>query len=301
VSDEAKAKLCEFWKDKLYLILDEYSMLGKRFLAALSRNISIGKQKPGEWNADESFGGISVILAGDHHQFPPVAADSDALYFPTRPGRDKLESLVGRTIFEEFREVVILKEQMRITDPVWRTFLQNLRHGRVAQEDLFMLRNLIISNPSCPPTDFTAEPWSKAPLVTPRHSARRQWNEEAVKKHCQETKVRRFICPAEDSVKERSYRPVNLAERHAIIERSLRARKRKARSKDLPDMVDLAVGMKVLVTTNLATDLDLANGAKGEIVSIVLHPSEPPIGDAPVVHLKNMPTCLLVKMERTRA
>ena len=58
--------------------------------------------------------------------------------------------------------------------------------------------------------------------------------------------------------------------------------------------------MKVMVTENIEIDLDLTNGARGEIVDIVLHPDEPPVRDEPVVHLKYMPTYTLVKLSRTR-
>ena len=43
--------------------------------------------------------------------------------------------------------------------------------------------------------------------------------------------------------------------------------------------MEIAVGMKVLVTNNLETDLDLTNGAQREIVGIVLHPMEDAIGN----------------------
>src|SRR5271168_582011 len=66
--------------------------------------------------------------------------------------------------------------------------------------------------------------------------------------------------------------------------------KRSTQAKDLPRTVEFAIGMKVMVTENIEIDLDLTNGARGEIVDIVLHPDEPPIGDEPVVHLKYMPT-----------
>ena len=38
--------------------------------------------------------------------------------------------------------------------------------------------------------------------------------------------------------------------------------------KDLPGKVKLAIGMKVLVTDNIRTDLDVTNGACGTIVDI---------------------------------
>ena len=59
--------------------------------------------------------------------------------------------------------------------------------------------------------------------------------------------------------------------------------------------------MQVMVTTNVQTDLDIANGARGEIVDIILHPEEPPLPDAPIVKLTRLPAYLLVKLKRTRA
>jgi len=59
--------------------------------------------------------------------------------------------------------------------------------------------------------------------------------------------------------------------------------------------------MKVMVTANIETDLDVTNGARGEIVDIILHPDEPPLGDDSIVTLKYLPSYILVKMQRTRA
>lgn len=56
-----------------------------------------------------------------------------------------------------------------------------------------------------------------------------------------------------------------------------------------------------MVTQNVETNLDVTNGARGEIVDIILHPDEPLISDEPVVKLKYLPSYILVKMNRTRA
>jgi ATP-dependent exoDNAse (exonuclease V) alpha subunit len=77
--------------------------------------------------------------------------------------------------------------------------------------------------------------------------------------------------------------------------------KRRRKSNDLPSTVEVAIGMKVMVTANIETDLDLTNGARGEIVDIILHPDEPPIPDEPVVNLKYLPSYVLIKLARTRA
>ena len=299
MTDEAKAKLQEFWKVKQYLIIDEYSMLSKTFLATLSKNIGIGKKGSDSGNDSHSFGGVNVILCGDLHQFPPVAQPrQEYLYMSLHP-KTSLACQLGHNVYQEFQTVVILKEQMRVTDTRWRELLTNLRYGRVTQSDITTLRSLIIGSPNCAKDKLDEGPWADASLVTPRHSARIQWNQQVARKMCAKTKQQLFICPAEDTVEGR---PATLRERYCIAKKGgntgSRARQQK---RELPWTVELARGMKVLVTSNLETDLDLTNGARGEIVDIILHPDEPPIGKEPIVKLQRLPAYILVKMARTRA
>ncbi|KIM74491.1 hypothetical protein PILCRDRAFT_14391 [Piloderma croceum F 1598] len=56
-----------------------------------------------------------------------------------------------------------------------------------------------------------------------------------------------------------------------------------------------------MVTSNIETDLDITNGAHGEIVDIILHPDEPTLEDGLVVKLKYLPSYVLVKLTCTRA
>jgi PIF1-like helicase len=253
MSNDAKAKLQTFWKNKAYLIIDEFSMISKLFLALLSRNISIAKEGSPNYEGI-SFGGISVILSGDLHQFPPVAASRrEYLYTPNELASDSLDCQIGRSIYEEFKTVVILKEQKRITDPIWHNMLTNLRQGLMREDDVKMLRSLVIS-PS-QKDKYDAEPWTGASLVTPRHAVRTMWNKYAVRKLCAITGEQLFICHTEDRI---GQRPLTLKERYQVALRNKRKRRKKSQ---LPDEVELARGMKVLVTNNIATDLDITNGA----------------------------------------
>ena len=315
VTDALKKKLQDFWREVQYLVIDEYSMLSKTFLATLSRNISIGMEGTKGFRPDCSFGGLNVILCGDLHQFPPVACGKrEALYHPL-DGRDSTDAQVGRQTYEEFCTVVILKEQMRVSDPTWRDFLTHLRYGRVESRHLKMLRTLLLKRPGSnespqSPTnphtgspasissavDFSTEPWADAALITPRHAVRMQWNEAASQKRCSETGHRLFICPALDTIKGA---PLTLEERYALVSRHKNTRKR--RNRDLPESIYLAIGMKVMVTNNLQTDLDITNGARGVITDIILNHNEPPLEDGSTVHLKFLPESVLVKLSRTRA
>ena len=48
-------------------VVDEFSMLNLQFLGKLDRRLRQAKNR-----MDVAFGGISVILAGDFYQLPPV-------------------------------------------------------------------------------------------------------------------------------------------------------------------------------------------------------------------------------------
>ena len=133
----------------------------------------------------------------------------------------------------------------------------------------------------------------------PRHAVRSLWNVNAVRKDCERKRTQLFICPAEDRIRNRS---LTLEERFGVASRSTdKSGRRRAGKNELPNEVELAVGMKVMVTTKVETDLDLTNGARGEFVEIVLHLDEPRQGLASVVRPKYLPIYVLVKMNRTRA
>jgi ATP-dependent exoDNAse (exonuclease V) alpha subunit len=60
--------------------------------------------------------------------------------------------------------------------------------------------------------------------------------------------------------------------------------------------------MKVVVTFNVETDLDIANGARGEIIKIVLDERETAFSPlAPIVELTYPPAYVLVKINRIKA
>ena len=87
-------------------------------------------------------------------------------------------------------------------------------------------------------------------------------------------------CTASDMIKDW---PLTLPERYALAMHGHTEKRRKR--KDLPSKVELAIGMKVMVTSNVETDLDITNRAHGEIVDIVLHLNEPTLPDEPIVQL----------------
>ena len=202
ISDKAKAKLQQFWRYPMYLIIDKISMISKSFLAVLSRHISIGK---GAGTVDgirsESFGGISFIFCGDFHQFLPVACGPhEMLYEPSNLERDSVDSQLGHAIYKEFNIVVILHEQWCVTDPTWQDFLTHLCYGWVQEHHLMMLHHQIVKHSGCMPTDFSTAPWNDSALVTSWYAVHTLWNDSAVCKHCSKSQQQLFICPAGDCI-----------------------------------------------------------------------------------------------------
>ena len=215
LSEESKAKLQKQWELRRYLIIDEYSMITKTFLATLSHNISISKQGSPSEKPSYSFGGINVILCGDLHQFPLVAKESqDCLYQPTNLVHNSMECQISHASYEEFQTVVILKEQMQVMDPVWWDLLVHLRHGQIQEQHIQILHSLILHRSQTKESvDFKSEPWSSAPLITPRHAVRQTWNESAARKACRESGNQLFVCTAEDTI---GGRELILLERYAV-------------------------------------------------------------------------------------
>jgi ATP-dependent exoDNAse (exonuclease V) alpha subunit len=140
--------------------------------------------------------------------------------------------------------------------------------------------------------DLSSEEWRDAVLVTPRHGVRSLWNSEALKKHCRETKHTLFISRSEDEI---HGRPLNLGEKLLLA-----TQLQKSSKTILQTHQTLAIGMRVMVTWNVNTELDVANGAKGTITKIVLDPREEAILTTPIVKLHYPPAFVLVKLDRTK-
>jgi hypothetical protein len=92
-----------------------------------------------------------------------------------------------------------------------------------------------------------------------------------------------YLCPAPDTV---NGRPLTLPERYSLAKSKMRGENSR-KGGDLANELELGIGMKVMVTENMETDLDVANGSQGVIVNIILDADEPPIPNDPVVRTEN--------------
>lgn len=150
---------------------------------------------------------------------------------------------------------------MRIVDSEWDELLKRARTGDCTKRDIDELNKLVLTNVQCEIPDFTKQPWMDAVLVTPRNGLRILWNEKKLKQHCRRTGHTRFTLYACDSTKDE---PLTIQQRLVI------AGLKPADTNSLPNKVEIAVGIPVMVLTNIDMDCDLANGSRGVIVDILL-------------------------------
>src|ERR1700733_11888150 len=94
-------------------------------MAKISQQLTRAKQN----QANQHFGGINVILFGDHHQIGPIGYRP--LYMPqgNTQTMNSPDAHLGHQIYREFTYAVELKQQIHITDPVWQSLLSRMRYG----------------------------------------------------------------------------------------------------------------------------------------------------------------------------
>jgi len=275
---------------KHFLIIDEISMANKKLLYSASEAVLKCRGEQGIGSAEEPFGSMHVILAGDLHQFPPVGNSATALYVDNL-SKDTRDELLGREIFKQFETVVILKEQIRVKDKIWMGILNRLRIGQCSGDDIDTIRKLVLPNEECDIPDFSKRPWSEATLITARHGVKDEWNYQAVRKHCKTTGNVKYVAPAQDINRETGEEPS--AEARLAI-----AKKAAEDTGNLEDNIDLAVGMKAMIQANISVEASIANGTRGVIEEIILDPLEDAVHEIDedgVVRLKYPPAMVLFR------
>lgn len=242
--------------------IDEVSMMTTDLVTLTSQVAGKVRSGNGDMNSTVPFGGLNVLLMGDFHQFEPVGKRQQALY-SRGSSDDKRTSIIGRSLYHQFDNVVALDQQMRITDRTWQDILNRARTGDCTTSDLKDIQKLVLNIKGCDIPDFSKKPWSDAILVTPRNAVRSLWNVEATKKHCIASGNLLYRFDAEDTVGKHHTAP-DFEQKTMIAGMALDDVNK------LPHRVEIAIGMKIMITDNIATDADLANGSRGVIADIVL-------------------------------
>ena len=200
---------------------------------------------------DLPFGGLNVILVGNFHQFPPVVSGcATPLYYPNNIHPDKTDDIIGREIYQQFSTMVRLQRQVRVVDAVWENLLQNVQNMGAAKNDILNYFGGLLL-----PIQILR--WSIT-MRNPRHGVRKLWNTAAAKKACVHDQKPLLISTANDVI---NGQPLYLAEIFAVLTKAGQKKDGGEDRAGLMKMVELAISMPVMVTWNVHTELDVANGS----------------------------------------
>lgn len=254
------ARVRKLWSRKTIMIIDEVSMMDLSMLSVINNHCKTARSL--DRGSPDFFGALPiVILMGDFFQFPPVRGP--ALW--KEPRRGNAEDEDGRLLWHQFKNVIILDEQMRqSTDPPFRCLLHRARASTLSEDDLYLLNSRVISSLVAPHLDAAT---TVVKLNSLRHQVNRIRMEHFAKTHCQKI----YAFPAHHT-RTRSTGPVNLRLR---VDDLLQQPDQGTRI-PFPGMFLYTQNMACAVLTNICTRMGLVNGATGTAVGVVVDPTGEP-------------------------
>ena len=264
------------------IIVDEVSMIGCIHLSKISKCLTTAKHA----NPDLPFGGVDVIFLGDFIQFPPIGDyplycdwNDDSVTAPK--SKSEIERNLGQNLWKQVNRVVLLDEQMRITDKPYQDLLNRLREGKCTDSDFEMLNKRVVGNS----VDDIA-PIAGNPIIAPGNKLVMSLNQEFATSHSQHKTV--HVSTAKDSIKKKKL-PANLIN----MIKDYPSTRTNGLLRELP----LYVGMPVFLTDNIATELGLTNGTTGVVKSILFECNEEITDETGFNYLENIPDCVIVEVD----
>ena len=264
------------------IIIDEVSMIGCRQLAKISKHLTKAKHA----NPDLPFGGVDIIFFGDFIQFPPI--QDTPLYsnwndrrVTSSTTKSEIQSKLGQHLWKQVNCVILLDEQMRVTDREYQDLLNRLREGKCTNRDVEILNKRVVGHSVNELTHMSGNP-----IIAPGNKLVMSLNDLFANSHSQHKTV--HLSTAKDTIKKRNL-PKNLATMIKDFPST--------RTNGLPRELPLYVGMPVFLTDNVATELGLTNGTTGVVKSIQFEHNEIITTSTGFNHLQNMPDCVIVELD----
>jgi hypothetical protein len=274
------------------IIIDEVSMIGCRQLKKISKKLTEAKCA----GKDLPFGGIDMIFFGDFIQFPPVR--DTPLYFGwiymnntgskskklTKKSQSEINRDLGAHLWRQVNQVVLLDEQMRVQDSEYLEMLNRLREGECTDRDLQMLTGRVVGH------DLDITSIIDNPIIAPVNETVMAINDLFVSNHSADRNV--YVSTAHDYIgRNQNKVPKNVAKKYKNWACT--------KTDQLPRELKLYVGMPVIVTKNIHTELGMTNGTKGVIKAIHFKNEESVVsGNTDDFHyLQHAPDCIIVELD----
>ena len=215
---------------------------------------------------DKPFGGIPVVLLmGDFYQFAPVLETSllvnrmaDAVF--ASPSQATLSHHRGHSLWQMFKTVVLLEEQIRARDdPHLAALLDRVRAGAQTQQDLDLLNTKLVDR-----SQIAFHSGLRA--ITPLNRNRWSLNMEAVVDWARFHRRHISIFVSTHTWRGSSVSQDQIAQ---TIEHGDDS------SCKVPGVLFYAQGMPVVVNNNIYTGLKVVNGAEFTAADVITDPRYP--------------------------
>ena len=192
---------------------------------------------------------------------------------------------LGRALWQQLNSVIILTQQMRITDEKYQQLLDQVSDGKGTQKDYQFLQTRIMT----PDTIIRGTYFEDALMIVPGNALVRGLNKIHAVFHAPSRGYQLIINPARDKCTEFHF-----------TDSKLKMLKKLALTKtgNLPHECLLFPGMPVILTDNMAVQLGLTNSTPGIVKKIICDPREQ-TSHSDIHTLQIQPVCVIVTFPTT--
>ena len=284
ISNIQLAQVKERLEGVRYVFLDEVSMLSCRDMYLISARLARVMN-----NADDPFGGLNFIFAGDFAQLPPVIGQEHASLYSRSVGmkatslRDQ-EAAIGKAFWHQVTTVVILRQNMRQSaqsteDAQFREALTNMRYKACTPNDIAFLKKRISSDiPGR--ASVNQKNFRNVSIITNLNSQKDEINRLGSLRFAAETGQTLTHLFSIDSVvskdpEDPQPRKFNAGQKRTVqvkhgsipeaIQNALWEQPTSANSKLIPGKLSICVGMPVMIRNNAATEMGITKGQEAII------------------------------------
>ncbi|OBZ73064.1 ATP-dependent DNA helicase PIF1 [Grifola frondosa] len=267
------------------VFIDEVSMVSCSDLYRISSQLTKAFSNP-----EQSFGGKSVLLAGDFGQLPPAGGGQTPLYsdsvnaWSSAQKPHEQRNAIGKALWHSFTTVVILKQNMRQTgvsdeDNAFQTALSNMRYKCCTKEDIALLNRRVVPRANVDEILNTPR-FRDVSIITARNSHRDAINKLKQQQYADTHGkcLHHFYSldtwaktPESSSVRatqrrnDRTFDPVRSTNSIDPAIQNALWNLAPSLTEHHAGILSLCVGMPVLLKSNEATELCVTNGAEAEV------------------------------------